>query len=273
MHSLKVNGLNIAYLEEGSGPPVVLAHCSSASHKEWLPLIDILKEQARVIAPDLIGYGRSDHWPSMQPLDLEADARVILALIKRADEPVDLVGHSYGASMALQAARLAPDMVKTLTLVEPVSFQLLSAAGRHKEYGVIEKLAGRVTSAMAQEKRRAAAAAYMGFWIGRMRWWGMPAALRIGVIKTIDKVAKEFESLGGVPAHLDQLAKLQIPTRLILGGKTKAPAKAVIEILSETLPQVEVKTIKGAGHMSPFTHVGEVNKLIIEHIENHKVMV
>ncbi len=40
MKQLTVNGVEIAYLDEGNGPAIVIGHCSSASHKEWLPLIE-----------------------------------------------------------------------------------------------------------------------------------------------------------------------------------------------------------------------------------------
>ena len=46
MKQLAVNGVEIAYLDEGKGPAVVIGHCSSASHKEWLPLIEMLWRQA-----------------------------------------------------------------------------------------------------------------------------------------------------------------------------------------------------------------------------------
>jgi hypothetical protein len=39
---LVVDGVEIAYLDRGKGPAVIIAHCSSASHKEWLPLIETL---------------------------------------------------------------------------------------------------------------------------------------------------------------------------------------------------------------------------------------
>ena len=40
MKQLTSGGVEIAYLDEGKGPAVVVGHCSSASHKEWLPLIE-----------------------------------------------------------------------------------------------------------------------------------------------------------------------------------------------------------------------------------------
>ena len=63
MKQMAVDGVEIAYLDQGEGPIVIAAHCSSASHKEWLPLIDRLSSEWRVLAPDLIGYGRSGAWP------------------------------------------------------------------------------------------------------------------------------------------------------------------------------------------------------------------
>jgi len=39
MQQLTVSGVEIAYLDEGNGPAIIIGHCSSASHKEWLPLI------------------------------------------------------------------------------------------------------------------------------------------------------------------------------------------------------------------------------------------
>ena len=42
---------------------VIVAHCSSASHKEWLQFINDLGPDWRVLAPDFIGYGQSGAWP------------------------------------------------------------------------------------------------------------------------------------------------------------------------------------------------------------------
>ena len=63
MKQLAVDGVEIAYLDRGKGPVVIIGHCSSASHKEWLPLIEALEPEWRVLAPDFIGYGQSGAWP------------------------------------------------------------------------------------------------------------------------------------------------------------------------------------------------------------------
>ena len=100
---LKVDGVEIVYLDEGKGPCALLGHCSSASHKEWLPLIEELKGDWRVLAPDFIGYGQSDPWPIDKTFSIEADVKVLLALAKKTRAKIHLVAHSYGAALALEA--------------------------------------------------------------------------------------------------------------------------------------------------------------------------
>jgi pimeloyl-ACP methyl ester carboxylesterase len=56
---LDSDGVEVAYLDRGEGPAIILGHCSSASHKEWLPLIEKLSPDWHVLAPDFIGYGQS----------------------------------------------------------------------------------------------------------------------------------------------------------------------------------------------------------------------
>jgi pimeloyl-ACP methyl ester carboxylesterase len=51
MRSIMVGGIPIAYAEEGDGPPAILVHCSSASHRMRRVLIDELKSSYRVTAP------------------------------------------------------------------------------------------------------------------------------------------------------------------------------------------------------------------------------
>jgi pimeloyl-ACP methyl ester carboxylesterase len=119
---LTAGGVEIAYLDEGKGPAVILAHCSSASHKEWLPLIETLKSDWRVLAPDFIGYGQSAPWPTDRPFSIDADESVLLAVAKKAKGKLHLVGHSYGAALLLEAARsLGPRVRSLLGGTRPVS--------------------------------------------------------------------------------------------------------------------------------------------------------
>jgi pimeloyl-ACP methyl ester carboxylesterase len=203
LKQLTVSGIEIAYLDEGKGPAVVIGHCSSASHKEWLPLIEALKSDWRVLAPDFIGYGRSEPWPAEEPFSVDADVKVLLAIAKKTKGPLHLVGHSYGAALALEAARTLGPRVKSLTLVEPVSFQLLRQEGR-PEWAEVETLGHAVLGAVAEGDDRAAAKAFMTYWLGRWRWWLSPERFKSAIAATIPKVALDSPS----PSTTDHLEGL-----------------------------------------------------------------
>lgn len=265
MKQLAVDGVEIAYLDRGKGPVVIIGHCSSASHKEWLPLIEALEPEWRVLAPDFIGYGQSGAWPEGRVFTGKADLTVLLDLAKKTKKHVHLVGHSYGAAMALEAACELGPKVQSLTLVEPVSFNLLRVEGR-PEWTEIEKLGVAVLSAVSNSQDREAAAAFMRYWLGRLRWWLSPEKFKEAITATIHKVALEFMIIIEADKKLRAYASVTVPTLLIAGGKTPAPTRAVVDMLGATLPNAEVTVIKGAGHMSPFTHPSEVNRLIASHL-------
>jgi pimeloyl-ACP methyl ester carboxylesterase len=236
---LTVDGVDVAYLDRGKGSPVIVAHCSSASHKEWLPLIEQLEPEWRVLAPDFIGYGQSDPWPEGKIFTGQADLAVLLQLAKKAKKPVHLVGHSYGAAMALEAARELGPKVQSLTLVEPVSFNLLRVEGR-PEWTEIEALARAVLSAVSDGKDREAAASFMRYWLGRFRWWLAPEKFKQAITATIHKVALEFMIVIETDTRLSDYASIAVPALLIAGSKTRAPARAIVDMLGATLPNAEV---------------------------------
>jgi pimeloyl-ACP methyl ester carboxylesterase len=269
MEQLAVNGVEIAYLDEGSGPVIVIGHCSSASHKEWLPLIETLRSDWRVLAPDFVGYGKSDPWPASELFRDDTDLSALLALTEKTEGALHLVGHSYGGALALEAARTLGSRVKSLALIEPVSFHLLRQEGR-PEWAEIEKLGKAVLGAVAKGDDRAAAAAFMSYWLGRFRWFISPERFKSAISATIPKVALEFGILVEAPTTLQDYAAITAPTLLVKGSKTPAPTRAVIDLLGRTLPNARVEILRGAGHMSPFTHPSEINRLIINHLATQR---
>ena len=260
----------IAYQDVGAGPVVILAHCSGGSHHAWRSLIDQLRARYRVIAPDLIGYGASEPWPANASLHPLADANVVVALANLAAEPVHLVGHSYGGTVALEAARLMGARVKSLTLVEPVAFHLLRPTGRISEWHEISQVGDQVMKAMRLRQDAKAASAFMGYWIGRLRWWLMPPRGRQRIIAAMGKVAAEFEALHRLTPTIGDYRGVFVRARLIVGQRTRQPARAVVEELARILPDATVREVAGAGHMSPFTHAERVNTLIAGHIDSYE---
>jgi pimeloyl-ACP methyl ester carboxylesterase len=113
-HEIAANGIRVAYIDEGSGPLVVLLHGWPESGHMWHHQIEALTANGyRVIAPDLRGFGNSDH-------PAEADAYTILhfvgdlvALLAHvgADQAI-IVGHDWGSLTAWGTAMMRPDLVR-----------------------------------------------------------------------------------------------------------------------------------------------------------------
>src|SRR5689334_21377151 len=97
--------LRNAVLAAGFGTPVLLLHGSASSSAMWTPVINALKARFRLIAPDLIGYGRTDAWPDGPTFELDDELRLIEALIEHLPGGVHVVAHSYGGVVALALSR------------------------------------------------------------------------------------------------------------------------------------------------------------------------
>ncbi len=112
------DGTAIAFERTGSGPPLVLVHGSGVSdHRRWeiAGVRAALAEQVTVYALDRRGRGESGDAPDYS---LENEVEDVVSVVDTIDEPVTLLGHSYGANIALEAS-LRTDAIEKLILYEP----------------------------------------------------------------------------------------------------------------------------------------------------------
>jgi pimeloyl-ACP methyl ester carboxylesterase len=217
-----------------------------------------LGQDYRVLAPDLLGYGRSAPWPRDAVLAPDAELGAVEALLDVAGRPVHLVGHSYGGVVALNAARRYPRQVASLTLIEPVAFQLLRRADEPDGWGEIAALAERHLALVGEGRDAAAAEAFVTYWMGPKAWQQTPDAARDSAIRRVAKVAAEWRLMFAAEDDHKAIAAIDIPTLLVCGGRTRRPARRVVEILRQALPHARHHEIADAGHMSPLSHPAAV---------------
>jgi len=254
------------YREAGAGEPVVFLHCSSGSSGAWAPVMEHLAPGYRLLAPDLLGYGRNAPWPRKAALAPDGELGVVEALLDVAGQPVHLVGHSYGGTVALSAASRFPRRVASLTLIEPVAFQLLRGADELDGWREIAALAERHLALVSQGLDAAAAEAFVTYWTGPKAWQRMPDAARDSAVQSAVKVAAEWLLMFAAENDLDAIGGIEAPTLLVCGGRTRRPARRVVEIVCQALPHARYHEIADAGHMSPLTHPADVAEAIRRHV-------
>jgi pimeloyl-ACP methyl ester carboxylesterase len=111
-----VHGYRRAFLRRGRGPALLLIHGIGDSSDTWLPVIDDLARDYTVIAPDLLGHGRSAKpRADYSPAAYANAMRDLLALLDIGRATV--VGHSLGGGVAMQFAYQYPERCERLVLV------------------------------------------------------------------------------------------------------------------------------------------------------------
>ena len=265
-HCVETKEGDHCYRDAGAGEPIVLLHCSSGSSGAWAPVMNHLGQDYRILAPDLLGYGRTAPWPRDAPLGPDAELGVVEALLDVAGRPAHLVGHSYGGTVALRAARRFPRQVASLTLIEPVAFHLLRRADEADGWGEIAALAERHLALVREGRDAAAAEAFVTYWSGPKAWQLMPDAARDSAIRSAAKVGAEWRLMFAAEDDLDAVAGIEAPTLLVCGGRTRMPARRVVEILCQALPHARHHEIADAGHMSPLTHPACIAHAIQRHV-------
>jgi pimeloyl-ACP methyl ester carboxylesterase len=268
MSILQISGSSVEYLELGSGEPVVLLHSSGSSSAQWRGLAQRLAERYRVIAPDFYGYGGTAHWPGRRPFHLECEAEIVLALLERVGGRAHLVGHSYGGAVALHVAGLRRNLLRSLTLIEPVAFHLLRGADP-SALAEIMGLAESVASATARGEYLVAFGRFVDYWNGPEAWAAVPEDKRCAMAALLPKTALEFHATLNEPTRLEDFRLMSVPTLLLHGTSSPWPTRRICDLLERILPEARLETIGGAGHMAPMTHRDQVNAMVIAQLDSH----
>jgi pimeloyl-ACP methyl ester carboxylesterase len=253
---LKVNGVRLHYVERGSGTPLVLLHGNGSMIDDFESsgLIDLAAENYRVIVFDRPGFGHSDRprnivWKPANQADLIARALRCLGV-----SHATVLGHSWGASVALALAIKYPDLVKGLVLasgyyypslrldVVPLSAPAIPLIGdilRH----TLSPIIGRMIWPLLMRKvfgPRSVPKKFEGF---PKEMALRPSQIRASSIESALMVPDAFHLPG-------KYAKLKMPVAVIAGDKDRLiDIDAQSARLHRAIPQSTFHRFAGTGHM------------------------
>lgn len=242
----------------GEGAPdTLLLHCSLGHSGAWKGVAVAMDRTS--LAFDLPGHGRSG--PLQEGVDFQQQC-LDVAKTFLGDTAMDVVGHSFGATVALRLAMEHPEAVRRLVLIEPV---LLCAAQGSPEFDAYFADFAPFMEAINGGDMMRAAELFAGFWSEGLSWDEMSDEQQQGMASLIHVIPRED------PAILEDNAGLlrdgwmegtAMPVLLIEGTLSPPIIAAVQDTLEARLPNAQRVRIEGAGHMTPLTQAEEVARLI-----------
>jgi len=129
METVNINGIELAYIHQGAGKPLVLLHGYPLDHHLWDDIVPLLEDTFELIIPDLRGFGGSTTVDT--PYTMDDFASDIAGLLDHLGiKKAAIAGHSMGGYVALAFARLFPERVSGLGLI---SSQVLADTPERKE--------------------------------------------------------------------------------------------------------------------------------------------
>lgn len=253
------DGTEIGFIKKGNGPALILVHGTTADHTRWLPIIPYFEHQFTVYAVDRRGRGLSGDSPGYS---LIKEAEDIAAVANSIDEPLFILGHSYGGLVALEAA-LHIDKLKKLILYEP---PIPAGLPLYPE-GTIEKMQTHIDN-----DENEAALEVMLKEVVKMpdhefeKYRTLPVyQRRIELAPTIPREIMVELNFDFVP---DRYENFHVPTMLLLGGDSPEIFHKITSILDEVLPNSIIVSMDGQQHIAMDTNTELFTQTVINFLSD-----
>ena len=253
---IDVDGAKLHYTDTGTGPCIVLLHGNGGAwgDMEACTLISKLSQSYRVLAFDRPGFGHSERCAS-RSMAPEAQALAIITAIKEiSNTPTVIVGHSYGALVAVACGLEAPKNIQGLVLVSGylmpaypklallrhMATPIFAPFAQYFLIPIIARLVSPIVTSIAFHPRKAASA-----FRKEMPW---PLLFRSDQLMiSLEELAEMHSSA----QRIDQkICTLRLPTILLAGTEDKiVDTKAHTCAFHQKSCQSRMQLVPGVGHM------------------------
>lgn len=254
--------MRLSYEETGAGELVVLLHGFPLSRRMWSEQLGPLGARYRVVVPDLRGHGESPVVPGMATMEAMADDVLELVDWLGVTDRFVLGGLSMGGYVALAFARRRLEHLKGLMLLDTRAGADTPEAAMTRVKTAQAVLALGVTMVVDAMMPRLFA----------------PAALvdhpdRVQAIKSImeqthpEGVAAAQKGMACRPDSRPDLARITIPTLVLVGEQDVITPPAESELMAQSIPGARLAVIPGAGHMAPLEKPELVNPILLDFLD------
>ncbi|MEJ2019891.1 MAG: alpha/beta hydrolase [Maritimibacter sp.] len=232
-------------------------HCTLGHVGTWAKVQSVLAPHLSMVAFDRPGHGKSAKWNGVGGAKGLHDLTTQIAAGLMGSK-VDLIGHSFGGTVALRLAMEFPSRVRSLTLIEPPLFSLAHGTAEFEAY--IAEMEG-FSEALIAGQPEIAAQMFHNSVTPEAPWSQLPTRAQARLAGQIARVAEEravtMEDAAGLTAP-GRMEGIACPVLLLEGTASPPIFRAVEQQLAARMPQAKRVLLAGAGHMSPVTHPDNV---------------
>ena len=271
---LMVGGVELHYIEQGQGEPLIFLHGGQGDYRSWQPHMDALSPHYRVIS-----YSRRYHYPNENPIRADhsalIDADDLAALINELDlGAAHLVGTSYGAFTALALALEQPSMVRSLVLAEPaiLAWAANSPDGAAIYRDFMASTHEQAAPAFAAGNEAAAVQVFIDAFDGSGTFSSHTEQRRLAIMQNVGffkAITLSSDPYPDLPKA--SVALIKAPVLVVRGEQTHDLGKFLSDELVRVLPHARYVVIPNAGHGSPRQNPQAFIASVLEFLDSGEV--
>jgi pimeloyl-ACP methyl ester carboxylesterase len=252
-----VRGIEMAYEDVGSGPPVVLLHGYPFNRSMWREQAEMLSGRYRVITPDLRGHGETN--ATQEPATIAEMAQDVAALLDKLEIEQAIVGGlSMGGYVALAFYRLyGLRRVRALILADTRSQADTSDARRNREEQAEKILKQGMSSIVDDFLKKVLTPATLS------EQPEIAERVRSMVVTTKPQgAAAALRAMAVRPDQTDFLPEIIAPTLIIVGSEDQLTPPVDAETMHREIRGSRLEIIEGASHLSNLERPIEFNRAL-----------
>jgi pimeloyl-ACP methyl ester carboxylesterase len=231
------DGTRIAIECAGAGPSLLIVHGGTGDRTRWTPLFPLLASKFRVCAMDRRAHGASG---DTLPYGLQKEVEDVVAVVAAQPGPVFVLGHSFGAVCAFEAA------FRTTKIAGLALYEAPVRVGDHSA------ILARMEAMMRSGDREGALTTFMREIV--MISADEVAAMKArpswaGLLATVETSVRQDRALSQYQFDPARARTITVPTLLMAGSRTASPeVKQSIDSLRQTLPHHTLRIFEGQEH-------------------------